>query len=635
MATLLAITVLLPLFGGVVLLLAPRLGFHGVRSIALGTTLLTLAGTLMLLAAFRSELTRPQFTVLSDHGHYGWSWFERPDIRFALGLDGLSLWLFVLTSLLMLTAIAASWESIRERVRAYYALLLVLQTGLLGLFASLDIVLFYVFFEFTLVPLFFLIGLWGGRERRRAAVTFFLYTLAGGLLTLLGVIALVVVHYQYSKDHILTFSIPELTLGLASLPWSEWKSAQSWSSPQVVIFLLLMAGFAIKVPIFPFHTWLPLAHVEAPTAGSILLAGVLLKVGSYGLLRFNIGMTPLGAAAMFPLVASLAVIGIIYGALAALAQTDIKRLVAYSSVSHMGFIVLGMFSLNATGLDGSTIQMINHGLTTGALFACVGMVYERYHTRDINEVGGLWNRLPILALFLMLAALGSAAVPGLNGFVGEFPILVGAFARSPRAAVLAATGMILGACYLFWLLRKVLFGPLREPAAAPGSQHDGHDAGPGHSPVPPIGWHEIAGLTPILVMIVLIGVFPRPFFDQIRPAVGQLDQIIQSEQIEGTRDAAQTSAPSARIGPPRPNTERGTVAEQFGASIRSPSPQRGEGSGVRGRIPARSASKGFRSPSPQRGEGSGVRGQWRAVTEAAPRPVTFRLPHPSGQRVKR
>jgi NADH-quinone oxidoreductase subunit M len=335
------------------------------------------------------------------------------------------------------------------------------------------------------------------------------------------------------------------------LPWPEWQRTDSWTSPQVLIFLLLLAGFAIKVPIFPFHTWLPLAHVEAPTAGSILLAGVLLKVGSYGLLRFNIGMTPLGAAAMFPLLATLAVIGIIYGALAALAQTDIKRLVAYSSVSHMGFIVLGMFALNATGLDGSTIQMMNHGLTTGALFACVGMIYERYHTRDINELGGLWNRLPLLALFLILAALGSAAVPGLNGFVGEFPILVGAFERSPRAAVLAAMGMILGACYLMWLLYKVLFGPLREPAgAAHGPQAGGHSdsehpSSPGHVSVPPVGWHEIAGLTPIMGMIVLIGVYPRPFFDQIRPAVARLDQNIQTQQAQSGRHVVMGHRPAA------------------------------------------------------------------------------------------
>ncbi len=540
MATLLAITVLLPLVGSFVLALLPRLEHEDARAIGLGVTLLTLACSLILLLGYRSGVTGPQFANVTEQGRYGWSWFERPDIRFALGLDGLSLWLFMLTSLLMLTAIAASWEAIKERVAMYYALLLALETGLLGLFASLDVVLFYIFFEFTLIPLFFLIALWGGPDRRRAAVTFFLYTLSGSLLTLLGVIALVVVHYQYSRSNMLTFSIPELTVGLASLSWSEWRTAASWTSPQVLIFLLLLAGFAIKVPLFPFHTWLPLAHVEAPTAGSILLAGVLLKVGSYGLLRFNIGMTPLAAAAMFPLLATLSVVGIIYGALAALAQTDIKRLVAYSSVSHMGFIVLGMFSLNATGMDGSTIQMLNHGLTTGALFACVGMIYERYHTRDINEIGGLWNRLPALAFFLMLSALGSAAVPGLNGFVGEFPILAGAFAVSGRTAVLAATGMVLGAYYLMWMLRKVLFGPLREPAN--GGSHGevalaatGPEAG--HQVVPPVGPHEIAGLVPLMAMIVMIGTFPWPFFDQIRPAIDSLELNVQLQQEAARKQA--------------------------------------------------------------------------------------------------
>jgi NADH-quinone oxidoreductase subunit M len=409
--------------------------------------------------------------------------------------------------------------------------LLALETGLLGLFASLDVVLFYIFFEFTLIPLFFLIGLWGGPERQRASVTFFLYTLAGSLLTLLGVIALVVVHYQHSPGHVLTFSIPDLTRGLASLPWTRWHEVGSWSSPQVLIFLLLLAGFAIKVPMFPFHTWLPLAHVEAPTAGSIVLAGVLLKVGSYGLMRFNMGMTPLGAIDLFPLLATLAVIGIIYGALVALAQTDIKRLVAYSSVSHMGFVVLGMFALNATGMDGSVIQMINHGLTTGALFACVGVLYERYHTREMDDVGGIWNRLPVLAFFFILSALGSAALPGLNGFVGEFPILVGMFSESPRMAVLGATGMILGACYLLWMLRKVVFGPLHEPSAHSRSEETEHAGPAAPGAIRPIGWHEVAGLAPLMTMIVLIGIFPGPFLDRIRPAVSVIDRNLQAQRI--------------------------------------------------------------------------------------------------------
>jgi NADH-quinone oxidoreductase subunit M len=528
MATLLVITVMLPFLGSLLLLVLPKLEFQTARSIALATAIVTLGFSLILLWAFDIEVSGPQFAYVRG-SHLGLEWLGRPDIRFSLGLDGLSLWLFVLTSILLITSIGASWSSIRENPGPYYAFLLALETGLLGLFASLDIVLFYIFFEFTLIPLFFLIGLWGGPQRRKAAVTFFLYTLAGSLLTLLGVISLVVVHYQHSAGNVLTFSIPELTSGLATLNWAEWKSAAAWGSPQVVIFLLLLAGFAIKVPLFPFHTWLPLAHVEAPTAGSILLAGVLLKVGTYGLIRFNLAMTPLASASMFPLLATMSVIGIIYGALAALSQTDIKRLVAYSSVSHMGFIVLGIFAFNATGLDGSAIQMVNHGLTTGALFACVGMIYERYHTRDMTQLGGLWNRLPLLAFFLILAALGSAAVPGLNGFVGEFPILAGMFQTSRRAGVLGATGMVLGACYLFWMLRKVVFGPLIEPA-----HHD--DAGavaanhaPGHDACSPVGWHEIAGLTPLMVLIVAIGVFPRPFLEQIRPAVARLDDNVQAQ----------------------------------------------------------------------------------------------------------
>jgi NADH-quinone oxidoreductase subunit M len=573
MATLLTITVLLPVVVGIVLVAIPQLDAHRVRLIAISTALVTLLFSLILLAGFRTEQAGPQFAYQSA-GQYGLQWVVRPDIRFALGLDGLSLWLFLLTSVLMITAIFASWESIKERVASYFALLLALQTGLLGLFASLDVVLFYIFFEFTLIPLFFLIGLWGGPQRRRAAVTFFLYTLAGSLLTLLGVIALVVVHFQYSPGNVLTFSIPELTQGLGALTWTEWHNP-AWNSPQAVIFLLLLAGFAIKVPMFPFHTWLPLAHVEAPTAGSIILAGVLLKVGSYGLLRFNIGMTPLGAAALFPLIATLAVIGIIYGALAALAQTDLKRLVAYSSVSHMGFIVLGMFALNATGLDGSVIQMVNHGLTTGALFACVGIIYERYHTREMSKFGGLWNRLPLLAFFLMLAAMGSAAVPGLNGFVGEFPILAGTFGVSPRAAVLGATGMIFGACYLFLMLKKVLFGPLVEPALHAAALGQPIDPGHLHPPCPPVGWHEIAGLAPLMGLIVLIGVLPQPFLAPIGEAVARMDQNIQAQRAKSSEYVARRD-PLERISPSRAGGLSRAAVERAAARSRAAEKNAGE-----------------------------------------------------------
>ncbi len=560
MSILLVITIFLPVLGSIALAVVPRGDDHLARRVAMGVALATLAFSLILLAAFRANVEGPQFSSNSG-GRYGISWVgnppdsqDRPDIRVAFGLDGLSLWLFVLTALLQITAICCSWESIKERVAAHFAFLLALETGLLGLFSSLDVILFYIFFEFTLIPLFFLIGIWGGPKRQKASVTFFLYTLAGSLLTLLGVIALVVVHYQFSANNVLTFSIPELTKGLGTLNWPEWREVGSWTSPQVLIFLLLLAGFAIKVPMFPFHTWLPLAHVEAPTAGSVILAGVLLKVGSYGLLRFNLGMTPLGAQAMFPLIATMAVIGIIYGALAALAQSDVKRLVAYSSVSHMGFIVLGLFSFNRTGIAGGVIQMLNHGLTTGALFACVGVVYERYHTRIMDEMGGLWNKMPLLAFFFILAALGSAALPGLNGFVGEFPILLGAYETSPRAAVLAATGMILGALYLIWMLRRLIFGPLHEPSA-----HDNHVGGkaasdelaPPQHVCPPMRWFEIAGLAPLMFLIVVIGVYPLPIFQQIQPAVNSVVSNIETQRERASDDIkakqqAQSPPPRAR-----------------------------------------------------------------------------------------
>jgi NADH-quinone oxidoreductase subunit M len=558
MPTLLVITVFLPLIGALALLLQPRLDHRSARGLALVTVLATLALSLLLGLNFEVGRAGFQFAHDAGGGTLGYRWLDvpgGPGVRFALGLDGISLVLFVLTALLMIPSVFASWESVTERAATHYALMLMLATGLLGLFSSLDVILFYIFFEFTLIPLFFLIGLYGGPERRRASIYFFLYTLAGSLLTLLGVITLVVIHKRHAGP--LTFSIPELTAGLASLPWDQWTRAATttWASPQALIFLLLFAGFAIKVPLFPFHTWLPLAHVEAPTAGSILLAGVLLKVGGYGFLRFNLGMTPHGAAYWLPLMLVLSVAGIIYGALTALAQTDVKKLVAYSSVSHMGFIALGLFALNTTGIDGAVIQMINHGLTTGALFACVGVFYERYHTREMGELGGLWERLPLLAFFLILASLGSMAVPGLNGFVGEFPILLGAFARNPLAAVLGATGMVLGAYYLLQMLQRVLFGPLVEPGAhghhehegvagmPPGAEPVGTAAGThGHGPatahesgaVRPVGWHEVAGLAPLMVLIVAIGVYPKPIFDRIGPPVRELAARFQVDLPPGT-----------------------------------------------------------------------------------------------------
>ena len=563
MPLLLILTIMLPLAGAIVLFAGQAKMDRGTaRNIALGVVLATLGIGLPLVFQFDNSVSGPQF-AFGKAGSWGLPWIGTPDIRLAFGLDGISIGLFALTNLLMVTAVCASWESIKERAPLHYALLLFLQSGLLGLFASLDIVLFYIFFEFTLIPLFFLVGIFGGPERRRASVTLFIYTVVGGMLTLMGLILLVSLNAQYGAAHKLTFSIPDITDSLRQLKWQPWAS-ESLMGWQTLIFLLLFAGFAIKVPLFPFHSWLPLAHVEAPTAGSILLAGVLLKVGGYGIIRFNLGMTPIGAKVLFPALAILAVTGAIYGALAALAQKDIKRLVAYSSVSHMGIICLGLFALNSTGIAGGTIQMINHGLTTGALFACVGVIYERYHTRDMSALGGLWNRMPKLAFFLMVASLGSIALPGMNGFVGEFPILVGMYATSPVAGILAGTSMILGAFYTLWMMQRVLFGPLREPGHGHGPDHGHADSAHAHSDshashddhghhgekaiqIDPLGWHEVLGLAPLIVFIFVIGLRPSPFVNPINPAVekiaaGMIDVNAKPLAVKATAPASQPSA---------------------------------------------------------------------------------------------
>jgi NADH-quinone oxidoreductase subunit M len=562
MALLLVLTILLPLIGSLFLFAMPGYPAKSARSLTLALALATLGLSLILVLGFDIKKVGPQFSFVDAFGSVGLVWLPRLGVRLAFGLDGISLWLFALTSLLMITAVFSSWDSVTEKAPTHYALLLALQSGLLGVFSSLDIILFYCFFEFTLIPLFFLIGIFGGPgpQRRKAATTYFLTMLAGSLLMLLGLISLVAVYYQHTSPHILTFSIPELTEGLRKIEWDQWNQPHSWfdpssevpfwTSPQVLIFLLLFAGFAIKVPIFPFQTWVPLVYVEAPMSATILLAGVMAKVGTYGLLRFNLAMTPIGAQALSPLLTTLATITILYAALAALAQTDLKRLVAYSSISHMGFIALGLFSLNATGMDGAVIQMVNHGLTTGALFACLGVVFERYQTREMADLGGLWDRMPLWSFFLILASLGAAALPGLNGFIGEFPILLGMFRSNPTTAVFATLGMILGAYYLLLMLQKVVFGPLKEPITSVTSA----------TAAGPIGWPMIAGLTPLMVLIVWIGIVPKPFLDRyqasLKPIAAQLeskkDQKSVVDRIPTQNTLAATHSPArANVTPSR------------------------------------------------------------------------------------
>jgi len=530
-----------PLVGAVVAWVLGSRGREAVRQSAAVTALLTLvaAGWLVVryLASPEAAAGRPYAVVT-----FPWLVDGMFDVRLSLGLDGLSIWLFGLSALLSLTAVLVSWEAIRERPVGFYVLLLVLEAAMLGVFAARDVILFYVFFEFTLVPLFFLIGIWGHEERRRAAVKFFIYTLAGSVLTFLGLLAIVL--WNASHTGTITFDIESLTdaTRIHPLPMS---AAGGWL--QMLVFLALLAGFAVKVPIVPLHTWLPLAHVEAPTGGSVDLAGVLLKIGIYGFLRFSLPMLPDATALAAPWLFAAGAVGIVYGALVALVQTDLKRLIAYSSVSHMGYVVMGLFALEPVAVEGANLQLINHGLSSAGLFALVGMLYDRYHTRAIASLGGVAAAAPWLAAFFMLFTFSSIGLPGLNGFVGEFMILAGSFQRAwagvspelfPRYLVLAlagVAGVVLGAWYMLWAVERVFFGPLRVPGHTPGHARDdgpagaaagAHHAGHGHGHAAAgaaercdLRWHELAALAPLAVFVIWIGLFPAAFLAPAAPAV--------------------------------------------------------------------------------------------------------------------
>ena len=458
--------------------------------------------------------------------------YTGPNIRFAVAVDGISLWLIVLASLLMIPSVLVSWEAVTDRPAGFYSLMLLLEAGMIGVFAAQDIILFYVFFEFTLIPLFFMIGIWGGSDRRWAARKFFIYTLAGSVLTFIGLLFIVLSYAWMTDSPSLTFSIPELTRGIPAIVGANPAAALFWARVSPWIFIALFSGFAIKVPLFPFHTWLPLAHVEAPTAGSVLLAGVLLKIGSYGFLRFALPLVPGACWMAFHVVSILAVIGIIYGALLALAQEDIKKLVAYSSVSHMGFCLLGLFAFNTVGISGGLLQMVNHGLSTGALFAIVGMLYERYHTRDIEAYSGMTRKFPVMAFLLLIVVFSSIGLPGLNGFTGEVLSLMGMFRQHALYAILSLSGIILGAWYMLWLVQRTFFGKLREPVLeghgpvtpGAGAPHDHNDQ---HHEVHDLNLREICALAPVIFAIFAIGLFPQFFLDRmepsIRPIVAALD----------------------------------------------------------------------------------------------------------------
>ncbi len=475
----LSILTFLPVVGAIIVLLAPSDRLK--KGLAFGAAIATFVVSLLLLPGWQ-EIPDMQFVER-------YAWMPDLNIYYHLGVDGISLWLVVLTTLLMPIAVAFSNQHIKENIGSYLALMLLMETAVLGVFLALDLVLFYVFWEFSLIPMALLIGKWGSQDRIYAAIKFFLYTLAGSALMLVAILAL--------YFHAGTFDLLEL------------RSADLPPGLQQLAFLAFALAFAIKVPLFPFHTWLPDAHVQAPTAVSVLLAGVLLKLGTYGFLRFALPLFPVAVSNYSSLISVLAIIGILYGALVALAQRDLKSLVAYSSVAHMGFVVLGIFALNEQGISGAVLQMVNHGLSTGALFLMVGMLYERRHTRLLSDYGGLWASVPIFSFFFLVVAMSSAGLPGLNGFVGEFAILLGTYKSSPLFAVLGTAGVILAAWYLLHAFRKVVQGALDNPANFKEN-------------LPDLNWAEIGQLVPIVVLFFAIGLAPNFFLKKINPSASAL-----------------------------------------------------------------------------------------------------------------
>jgi NADH-quinone oxidoreductase subunit M len=497
----LSIILFTPLVGALVLLFVPKENKDAIRWIA---NLFALGGFLISLPlvpmfwAQRFEVTPSHFKFLEGSAN---NWIPSIGAGYNLGIDGISFLLIMLTTLLGWISILSSWTAIEVRVKEYYVWFLVLQTGMLGVFMALDFFLFFVFWEAMLVPMYLLIGIWGGPRKLYAAIKFFLYTLLGSVLMLLGILFLYFNHHTVTN--VFTFSIPELYKTAPMIPFGT----------AIWLFVAFFIGFAIKVPMFPFHTWLPDAHVEAPTAGSVILAGVLLKMGTYGFVRFSLPFFP--GVVSHPRVQSwvigLSLVGIIYGALVSLMQKDMKKLVAYSSVSHLGFCTLGIFALNSAGLTGSVLQQINHGISTGALFLIVGILYERRHTREIAEYGGISNVMPIYATITMIMFLSSMGLPLLNGFVGEFTILQGAFMANWRWAAWAAPGVVLAAAYLLWLYQRVFFGTVTNP-----KNEKLHDLTP----------REILTFAPLIVMALWIGLYPKPFFQILEQPVNQLVQTI-------------------------------------------------------------------------------------------------------------
>jgi NADH-quinone oxidoreductase subunit M len=490
----LTVVTFLPAAGALLLLFVPRRQDAMLRVGALLVTVATFVLSLPLYLRFDAASADYQFEQFAR-------WMPSLGVGYHVGIDGISLLLVLLTTLITPVALASAWHAIDDRVKEFVVTLLILETGMVGVFVSLDLFLFYVFWEAMLIPMYFIIGVWGGSRRIYAAVKFVLYTMVGSVLMLVAILAL---YYQHgAATGTFTFDLPTV---------ARWVMPPG--PAQTLMFLAFALAFAIKVPMFPFHTWLPDAHVEAPTAGSVILAGVLLKMGTYGFLRFCLPLFPDASLAAAPLVFALAVVGIVYGAWVSTAQPDLKKLVAYSSVSHLGFVMLGIFSLTPQGVVGGILQMINHGLSTGALFLMVGMIYERRHSRLIADFGGLWAIVPAFSALFLVSVLSSVGLPGLNGFVGEFLILVGAFQVNRMLAALATTGIIFAAVYLLWMYQRVAFGEVT------------HAENRGLRDLTPREWTLLA---PIVILIVWIGIYPIAFTGKMDATVDALIAQVQSK----------------------------------------------------------------------------------------------------------
>ena len=501
---LLSLMTFLPILGLLVLLFIPRENDALLKGFTLAMTLVVFVVSLPL--AFDDVFKTSGAMHYTEFAHWI-SIGKYFQMNYSLGIDGISLWLVMLTTFIMPIAVLSTWKAVEKNTKGFMALLLLLETGMLGAFVSLDLFLFYIFWELMLIPMYFLIGIWGGKNRIYAAVKFFIYTAVGSLLMLVAIIFLYY-HAVQSGIAVNGFSITDF------YKMSLTPGLQTW------LFLAFAFSFAIKVPMFPLHTWLPDAHTEAPTAGSVILAAILLKMGTYGYVRFAMPLFPDALHTFMPLLATLAVIGIIYGALVAMVQEDVKKLVAYSSVSHLGFVMLGIFALNLQGMAGGMIQMVNHGISTGALFLIVGFIYERRHTREISEFGGLAKQMPIFATIFMIITFSSIGLPGTNGFVGEFLALMGAFQSGLRwYAVIATLGVIFAAVYMLWMFQRVMFGELKNPA---------------NQKLKDLSAREVVIMLPLLLFVFWIGFYPNTFFDKMNPALVQL-----IEQVQGPEAGAQ------------------------------------------------------------------------------------------------